>query len=74
MSLRTNTGMLSEALRHIASRLQGPNNGPNLAIIALNEAADRLIEMQAELISCHRKLSEIERLEYPDMDHGSEIK
>jgi hypothetical protein len=50
------------------------NGSPKLLLI---EAANKLLHMQSELISCYKKIAEIDALtmdEYKDIDHGDEIK
>lgn len=66
------TSELAEALQAIAKMLE--NVLEPRGIILLVEASNRLVQQQAELFACYKKISEIDNLCYKDIDHGDEVK
>lgn len=66
--------MLSKMLFELSQAFPEGSGSPRLLLI---ETANKLLHMQSELISCYKKIAEVEALitdEYSDIDHGDEIK
>lgn len=65
---------MANMLLELSQAFPDGNGSPKLLLI---EVANKMLNMQSELISCYKKIAEIDALtepEYRDMDHGSEVK
>jgi hypothetical protein len=65
---------MSKMLFELSEAFPDGNGSPKLLLI---EAANKMLHMQSELISCYKKIAEMDALtdvEYQDIDHGGEVK